>query len=322
MTNNLKADFQKNLGTWIIWPTKKEIWLDSIKKAKKVYLDVILALAKKELVILVVDEKDFIEVNETLKTRVCYFVFKTNDSWSRDSLCLFIEKEKEIIALNFAFNGWGEKFMPFNLDNSLCKKLITQLDRKVKNSKFVLEGGAISHNGKGIFITTKSCLLDKKRNQQATVEYIEKIFKKNLSAKEVHFLEQGLEFDLHTDGHIDNVISFIDEKSCFYQSQNEKTDKENLLTLENIKINNKPLEIIKLPKPKTKKIKNTYLPLSYANLYQSNTVVLVPKFNDKNDQVAFEIIKNKFKEKEVIAIDALSLVAGGGGIHCITCPFY
>ena len=59
-------------------------------------------------------------------------------------------------------------------------------------------------------------------------------------------------------------------------------------------------------------------PVSYANFYIGNKVVLVPTFNDSNDQKALEIIQSCFPDRNVVGIDCHDLIYGGGALHCIT----
>ena len=54
------------------------------------------------------------------------------------------------------------------------------------------------------------------------------------------------------------------------------------------------------------------------NFYIGNAVVLVPNFDDPNDEVANDIIQGLFPEKTVVGIPAIELGIDGGGVHCVT----
>jgi agmatine deiminase len=58
--------------------------------------------------------------------------------------------------------------------------------------------------------------------------------------------------------------------------------------------------------------------LSYTNLYLANGGVLMPAFDDTWDRTAFQTIRRVFPDREVVQLPAADIVAGGGGIHCIT----
>ena len=60
------------------------------------------------------------------------------------------------------------------------------------------------------------------------------------------------------------------------------------------------------------------LAASYVNFYIANKSVLVPQFEDVNDQVALDILSNYFPDRKVVGIPARDILLGGGNIHCIT----
>ncbi len=59
-------------------------------------------------------------------------------------------------------------------------------------------------------------------------------------------------------------------------------------------------------------------PVSYANFYIGNNVVLATVFGDPNDDKAVEIIQECFPDRKVVPINCRELIYGGGAIHCIT----
>ena len=82
------------------------------------------------------------------------------------------------------------------------------------------------------------------------------------------------------------------------------------------------IEIIKLPMPRlfTYPIegKETRLPASYANFYIGNAAVLVPTFDDSQDEKVLAIFRTLFPKRRVVGIDSRDLVLGLGGVHCVT----
>ena len=101
--------------------------------------------------------------------------------------------------------------------------------------------------------------------------------------------------------------------------------------------NGEKLTIVKLPLPKpmflTKEeeegiIKNDIaikreegrrLAGSYVNFYMGEKFLLLPKFGCESDKVAYDILKDFYKEeKEIIQIPSKEILLGGGNIHCVT----
>ena len=59
-------------------------------------------------------------------------------------------------------------------------------------------------------------------------------------------------------------------------------------------------------------------PASYLNFLIVNGGVIVPQFCDENDALALEQLASIFPDKEVVGVDTLEIVYGGGNVHCIT----
>ena len=60
------------------------------------------------------------------------------------------------------------------------------------------------------------------------------------------------------------------------------------------------------------------LQASYVNFYLPNDGVILPSFGDPNDEKARAVLADCFPGRDILQIDALDVVEGGGGIHCIT----
>ena len=60
------------------------------------------------------------------------------------------------------------------------------------------------------------------------------------------------------------------------------------------------------------------MPASYVNFYLPNGGIVMPAFEDPNDEKARAVLADCFPGRDILQIDALDIVQGGGGIHCIT----
>jgi agmatine deiminase len=80
------------------------------------------------------------------------------------------------------------------------------------------------------------------------------------------------------------------------------------------------LEIVEIAQPKTERTDWRGRPLaaSYVNFYLANGGVAMPAFDEPNDEKARAVLADCFPERDILQIDALDIVQGGGGIHCIT----
>jgi agmatine deiminase len=83
-------------------------------------------------------------------------------------------------------------------------------------------------------------------------------------------------------------------------------------------VEGKSLDIMALPMPRPIIRENQRLPASYANFYIANTSVLLPTFDDPNDEKAVEILQQAFPGRRIVPIDCRELVWGLGAFHCLT----
>ena len=58
--------------------------------------------------------------------------------------------------------------------------------------------------------------------------------------------------------------------------------------------------------------------MSYANFYIINEAVILPIFNDAQDENAQSILKEVFEDREIIPLLADKLVVGLGAFHCLS----
>jgi agmatine deiminase len=76
--------------------------------------------------------------------------------------------------------------------------------------------------------------------------------------------------------------------------------------------------IVEIPMPSPLIIDETRVPASYLNFYIANKIVLLPIFEDKNDDKAFQILERHFKDRKIVPINCRDLIWGFGAIHCMT----
>lgn len=334
----LPAEWEKHKSTILCWPHQKEDWPGKFTPIPWVYTEIVKNIVPGELVrILVQSPKDEMKARKNLTrahvdlTRVQFIIRETDRGWLRDSSPAFVKHGKETTAIQFIFNGWAkydnwkkDKFIP----DVLAKKLQLNLVQAEYNHKgVVLEGGAIDINGSGTLLTTEECLLDDRvqtRNPGFTKADYEKVFQEYLGVKNIIWLARGIAGD-DTHGHVDDLCRFVNKNTVLLCQENNPDDEnhqilaENFARLKDARLEDgSKLNVVELPMPKLLSFEELRLPASYANFYICNHAVLVPTFNDPNDRIALNIIKEFFPEREVVGIHAVDLVWGLGTIHCLS----
>jgi agmatine deiminase len=334
----MPAEWEKHYGTWLTYPHNEETFFERLESAKNIFSKLVKLISESEVVhINVNNEDEENELKEKLKNLNANFEnikihkIKTNDSWCRDYSGIFLKNRRtgEIVITDWKFNSWGGKY-PFELDNQLPEKQEKILNLKRIKIDMVLEGGSIDVNGKGLLITTESCLLNKNRNPDLSKEEIEEILKNVFGVRKILWLKEGIVGD-DTDGHIDDITRFVNENTIITAVETNKEDENYEILMENYKklktftdLKGSPLNIITIPMPPPIYYKFPWdkepsrLPASYANFYITNKYVIVPIFNAPTDNEAINKLQNIFKNRKVIGIDATDIILGLGAFHCLT----
>ncbi|MEO1785003.1 agmatine deiminase family protein [Thermodesulfobium sp. 4217-1] len=327
--NNLISEWEQQDALMLVYPHEKSDWNDNLLKVRTLYHELIKKAIKFGKIILIIPENMNYknELNIDDKNLICIKA-KTNDTWIRDNGPIFIKENGIFTALNFKFNGWGNKFN-YKLDNDLNNRIFSSnlLAKSVmkKNLNFVLEGGSIDNNGDGIILTTENCLLNKNRNPQYSKDAIEGLFYEVFGQNKILWLKNGKLMGDHTDSHIDMLAKFVNKDTIVYvKSANRNYPYFNELKLmeEELKdfrdCNDKPFNLVPIILPEIKDGQGNYLPATYTNFLIFNSAVVVPIYNSKEDIQAMSVFESIFLNKEIIQIDCRILISQGGAIHCTT----
>jgi agmatine deiminase len=331
----MPAEWKPHRATWLAWPHNPEAWPDpnQLELVKHIWVQMARALSPTEQVCLLVrDERQRAEAAKLLKDGgavmepVSIYGIPTVDVWIRDYGPTFVTGSGpgKLAFNDWIFNGWGEKYGSYMEDDSVCKEIAALLGVPVFEHDVVLEGGSIDVNGCGACLTTEQCLLNANRNPHLSRAEIEEHLRESLGVDHIIWLGQGIVGD-DTDGHIDDIVRFIDPTTIVCALEENSRDENYRLLRENYERlqgardqGGKKLAIVPLPMPGPVAYEGIRLPASYANFYIANGVVLAPTYDHPNDRAALGILGELFPDRKVIGIPCAPLLAGLGAIHCIT----
>ncbi|MDG2381752.1 MAG: agmatine deiminase family protein [Pirellulaceae bacterium] len=319
------AEWEPHQATWLAWPHNAETWPGCLEAAQRQFAELVNSIAQFEPVRLLVGEGESLRTAERMLSGISNTQFHqiaTNDAWIRDHGPTFLSAdqiEREAAIIDWKFNAWGNKYAPFDRDDSVPRRIGELTGKRRFSADIVLEGGAIDGNGTGLLLTTDRCLLNPNRNPKLDRQQLESWLARWLGTKKVIWLAGEIPGD-DTDGHIDQIARFIDRTTVILADRPEHPmAQQNQARLRQISEELQiELKTKTLPMPAARWNGSQRLPTSYINFYITNQAVIVPTFDDPADSVACECLQDSFPNRKIVPQAADILVAGLGAIHCLT----
>jgi agmatine deiminase len=322
----MPPEWSPHAATWMGWPCDDELWIGELEEVRREFAQLVRAVADFEPVELLVrdGEADADAAARLAGANVRLHRVPYDDVWLRDSGPIFVAREGRLRLVNWEFNGWGRKY-DASTDNEVPRQIAAILGTGTVDTGVVLEGGSVEVNGTGCVLTTRQCLLSSARNPDLSAAEIEALLAAYLGTPRVLWLDSGLEGD-HTDGHIDTITRFTDERTIVTVTCDDTTDANYEATRGNRErlrsftdSNGQSFRVVELPLPRMRaEFDGQRLPLTYANFYIANGAVIVPMYGDVNDAHALAILRPLFPGRDVRGVMARHLITGGGAFHCVT----
>lgn len=331
------AEWTRHAATWISWPRPEGISFPGrYQECIDNIVEVIRAIVAFEPLRLNVPNIDYEEivrarlaVRKVPTRRMRFHHIRTNECWTRDHGPAFVTRVRrdvrETAIVDWDYNAWGGKYPPFDADDAVPTRVGEALGLPVFSPGIVMEGGAVDFNGAGTVMTTTSCLLNANRNPALSKAEIEHYLREYYGQRHIVWLGDGIAGD-DTDGHIDDLARFIDERTIVIGVEDDPRDanfkalRDNRRRLDTLRDQDgRRFEIVELPMPRPVVHRQQRLPATYMNFYFVNGGLLVPTFGDaRRDEKALGILQQRLPKRQVVGIDCRSLIWGLGAMHCLT----
>jgi agmatine deiminase len=332
-TISVPAKWAPQKAIWTAWPADPDEWNGDLRTPRADVAALVRALADGNTVRLLVNGAEAEASARAALTGAAEIVpARYGDIWLRDTGPIFARRShnygaSEKVALRFATNSWGGKFdLPD--DATVGDEIARLAGAPVRRFDFVLEGGAIDHDGEGTVLTTRQTTLNPNRNGWTRPE-AEAALATALGAKKIIWIDEGLAND-HTDGHIDNIARFVAPGVVVCQAP-AGDDDPNAATLDAIAAtleaatdaSGAKLDVVRVPGVgRYRNAIGEISPASHMNFIIANGVVVVPVYGTATEDAALGALREVFPGRRVIGVPSRGLIgfgdAGGGSFHCIT----
>jgi agmatine deiminase len=329
----MPAEWEPQAAVWLSWPHNRATWPGKFRPVPRAFATIVAHISRFEAA--------RVNIARPLQARARALVLAagadpanvhfhdhpTDDAWCRDHGPIFVRNGRtgEVAATHWGFNAWGGKYPRFRNDAAIPARVARALGVRRFRAPMVLEGGSIDVNGRGLLLTTESCLLNPNRNPGLGRGEIEANLRDWLGVREVLWLGEGIAGD-DTDGHVDDFARFFRADGIVVSAASGRRDPNaRVLAANRERLRGfrtpagRRFQLVELPMPAPRRHAGHPLPASYANFLVINGAVLMPAFRQpRRDAAAAEVLAGCFPGREIVPIDCLDLVWGLGTIHCLT----
>ena len=316
----MPAEFARHSRTVICWPARPEIYGSRLPEAQTAHAALANTISGYEPVTMIANPQDLSAARKACAENVDVVALEIDDAWFRDSGPNYVIESGELIATCWTFNGWGEKFVPFDRDATIATRWAAHAGHKTRKINMVLEGGSLNVDGAGTLITTEQCLLHPNRNPKLSRDQIAERLCSELGQQRVVWLPFGLALDDDTDGHVDNVAAFIGEKTVIMQGCEDKNEADFSRCETNISVaKDAGLTVHEIPVLPYVVTDSVRAAVPYLNFYICNDAVIVPVCGHDADSEMLALLGEFIPDRDIIGLEIGEILSrGGGGIHCIT----
>jgi len=325
---SIAPEWAPQKAIWTAWPADAVQWNGDLEAPRHDVTAMVHALAEGNRMRLLVNGAEAeASARAAVGSAAEIVPARYGDIWLRDTAPIFARTRNGAVALRFKTNSWGGKFYLPD-DATVGDDIARFAGLPIVNFDFVLEGGAVEHDGEGTILATRQTLLNANRNGWTKAE-AEAALRQALGANKVIWIDEGLKND-HTDGHIDNVARLVGPGRVVCQSPSGADD-PNAESLDRIArdleqardAKGRRLEVIRIPSPGLyRSALGEIAPASHLNFVIANGMVVVPVYGTPMQDAALEALRGVFPDREVVGVPSRGLLgaggAGGGSFHCIT----
>jgi agmatine deiminase len=325
---SLKPEWAPQKAIWTAWPANRAQWNGDLEAPRRDVAALVRVLAKSNRVRLLVNGTEAeLSARAALGEAAELVPARYGDIWLRDTGPIFARCRDGVVALRFKTNAWGGKFdLPD--DATVGDEIARVSGTPILAFEFVLEGGAVDHDGEGTMLATRQTLLNANRNGWSSAE-AEAALGRAFGVETVIWIEEGLKYD-HTDGHIDNVARFVAPARVVCQAP-AGDDDPNADILERIAAfleaatdaKGRRLEVVRIPGVGLyRNALGDIAPASHLNFVIANGLVVMPLYGTPTQNAALDALRGVFPDRNVVGVPSRGLLgagdAGGGSFHCIT----
>ncbi|MDK1716138.1 agmatine deiminase [Dellaglioa algida] len=343
----LPAETIRHHESIMMWPERPDNWRNGANDARRAFIEIAVIVSRYEPVTMLVSRQQYKHARHLLPESIRVIEMSFDDAWIKDIGPTYVLNDQgDIRGVDWRFNAWGGLvdglYFPWDMDDQVAEKLceLNRIDY-YRLEEFILEGCAFHTDGEGTLIVTEESILSEGRNGQMTKPVVETILKAYLGVEKIIWLKYGYYMD-ETNGDVDSMLSFVQPGELVLTWTDDVDDPQYVISQQAYDVlknatdaKGRQFKIHKLQIPKPLfatedesngvDLVNGLLPrypgdrltASYVNFYLANDVLILPVFDDPQDNIAIEKMSQLFPDRKMEPVYARELLLGGGNVHSI-----
>jgi len=230
----------------------------------------------------------------------------TNDVWAVDYMPIQLEMNK---FAQFKYPPYISEVKKYQHTMSDVDAICKEIGIKATKYDIKLDGGNIVHAKTKVIMTERVFKDNKNIERNALITKLHEA----LQVEDLFFIPP-LPFDFT--GHADGMVRFLDDNRILindFSGESSSFQK----TLESA-IKKTGLDCITIPYNISGNKTNEQVNGAYINYLQLGSIVFVPTFGIKEDDMALKLFERQFAGQKVVSIECNEIANDGGILNCIS----
>ncbi|MBU1626267.1 agmatine deiminase family protein, partial [bacterium] len=314
-----EAEFEQFYGVLIQWPSFTQIDDPLMEYFTSMTLETA-EVAKVFMVVSTEVEKEYYKAHLVDRgidpDQLIFFIINVNDFWSRDFGPQYVfDKQGNATIIDLLY------YPARYFDDMVPRYFESATNLPMYDLPLYFEGGNLMGDGVNTCSYNEGLYMS---NANYSPEEIDTMMDDYCGCQRSIVLKMDNDYTFF---HIDLAAKFLSENKVLIAQTDPKNryynylEEVNRIFLESVDSNGNPYEIIRMP-IKIPLLETPwgllYVPKTYLNSLIINNKVLVPTFNEPEDEAALDIYRNAMPGYEVVGIDSTSIFIYGGAVHCTT----
>jgi agmatine deiminase len=234
----------------------------------------------------------------------------SKDVWAVDYMPIQVDENKYI---QFVYN-------PSYLQTKIFLKTISDVDTicesigiKTEKSKIVIDGGNVVKSTNSVILTER---IYKENPTIERKQLLKELQEQLLVDRLVIIPEQPYDFTGHSDG----MVRFIDDNTVLINDYKNENKRFAVCFEDTLKQSG--LNIIRIPYNPYNNSMNMHAMGIYINYLQMDRAVVIPIFNQKEDDFVVKQFEQLFLGYDITTVDGTDIAKQGGLLNCISWNIY